>query len=97
MVVRTNESYHAFRQLEANGSAHGTFYSISVAKVECPSFSEPRGSALSFRMHTTKIIAHAVLRVNDLIGAAIGVVLGQQKDIRKNRILCEIRVRKHVA
>ena len=47
-------------------------------------------------MHTAKILAHAVLRVNDLIGAAIGV-LGQQRDISKDLILCEIQVRKHVA
>ena len=49
-------------------------------------------------MHNTaKTIAHVVL---DLIGAAIGVVLGQQKDISKDLIiliLCEIQVHKHVA
>ena len=58
------------------------------AKVECPiSFNEPRSfSALSSREHNTaKTIAHVVL---DLIGAAIGVVLGQQKDISKDLILC---------
>ena len=46
-------------------------------------------------MHNTaKTIAHVVL---DLTGAAIGVVLGQQKDISKDLILCEIQVHKHVA
>ena len=38
-----------------------------------------------------------VLRANDLIGVAIGVVLGQQKDISKDLVLCEIQVHKHVA
>ena len=33
----------------------------------------------------------------DLIGAAIGVVLGQQKDISKDLILCEIQVHKQFA
>ena len=70
------------------------------AKVECPtSFGAPRSfSALSFRMHNTaKISAHVVLRANDLIGAAIGVVLGQQKDISKDLILRETQIHKHVA
>ena len=36
-------------------------------------------------MHNTaKTIAHVVLTANDLIGAAIGVVLGQQQDISKD-------------
>ena len=40
-------------------------------------------------MHNTaKTIAHVVLRANDLIGAAIGVVLGQQKDISKDLESC---------
>ena len=49
-------------------------------------------------MHNTaKTIAHVVLRANDLIGAAIGVVLGQQKEISKDLILCEIQVHKQFA
>ena len=49
-------------------------------------------------MHNTaKTIAHVFLRANDLIGVAIAVVLGQQKEISKDLILCEIQVHKHVA
>ena len=47
-------------------------------------------------MHNTaKTIAHVVLRAN--VGAAIGVVLGQQKEISKDLILCEIQVHKQFA
>ena len=38
-----------------------------------------------------------VVRANDLIGAAIGVVLGQQKEISKDLILCEIQAHKQFA
>ena len=75
-----------WRGMDHGGSAHGTLHSISVSlpKLNAPYHSMNREAFL-----------HSVAL--DLIGAAIGVVLGQQKDISKDLILCKIQVNKHAA